>query len=66
MIAISRFSGYNTPVAPVREPSSQIIRKVGYSMSVLTITQENFNQEVLSSPFPYSWTSGPPGAAPAA
>ncbi len=53
MIAISRFSGYNTPSGSCQgASSSQIIRKVGYSMSVLTITQENFNQEVLSSPVP--------------
>ena len=29
-----------------------MIRKVGYSMSVLTITQDNFQQEVLSAPVP--------------
>lgn len=34
-------------------------------MPVLTITQDNFQQEVLASPVPSSWTFGPPGAAPA-
>ena len=29
-----------------------MIRKVGYSMPVLTITQDNFQQEVLASPVP--------------
>ena len=29
-----------------------MIRKVGYSLPVLTITQDNFQQEVLASPVP--------------
>lgn len=58
MIAINRFSGYNSlsdsccGAIRARSLFQNMIRKVGYSMSVLTITQDNFQQEVLSAPVP--------------